>query len=52
MVWGCGGVEALCDSGGGGSCVGDDEEYDVTVLVEVLVKVWVSVMLVDWDGII
>lgn len=50
----CGGVvvSRLCVIVVGGSCVGDDEEDDVIVLVEVLVKVWVSVMLVDWDGII
>ena len=36
----------------GGSWVGDDEEDNVIVLVEVLVKLWVSVVLVDWDGII
>lgn len=47
--WWC--REALCDSGGG-SWVGDDEEDNVIVLVEVLVKLWVSVVLVDWDGII
>ena len=36
----------------GGSWVGDDEEDNVIVLEEVLVKLWVSVVLVDWDGII
>ena len=45
-------VSRLCVIVVRGSCVGDDEEDDVIVLVEVLVKVWVSVMLVDWDGII
>lgn len=50
----CGGVvvSRLCVTVAGGSWVGDDEEDNVIVLVEVLVKLWVSVVLVDWDGII
>lgn len=45
-------VSRLCVTVAGGSWVGDDEEDNVIVLVEVLVKLWVSVVLVDWDGII
>ena len=49
----CGGVVALrlCVTVVGGSCVGGDEDDNVIVLVEVLVKVWVLVMLVGRDGI-
>lgn len=41
----------LCVTVAGGSCVGGNEDDNVIVLVEVLVKVWVLVMLVGRDGI-